>query len=429
MTGSAATILIVDDEIQNRKLLEALLRPEGYLTLGAANGEDALASVAKCPPDLILLDIMMPSMNGYQLAGTLKANAATSNIPIIMVTARVDRSARLAGLNAGVEEFLTTPVDRAELWLRVRNLLRLKALGDDLRKHSSMLEQLVQARTASLAAINEQLRDEMRRRQTVEIELRLAQKLEAVGRLAAGISHEVNTPIQYISDSAHFLRSAFAHLLGTTASVDPTEPALRDADSHFLRKEIPRSVERIIEGTQRVAAIVRAMKDFSHPGTGEKIVSDLNRALEATLLIAQSEYKYVATVDLQCGDIPEIMCNVGELSQVFLNLIVNAAHALADAGRDSATGRIRIRTQLVDGWVELNFDDNGCGIAEEIIAKIYDPFFTTKEVGRGSGQGLAIARVIVVDKHAGYIGVVSTPNVGTCFTLRLPVGGPAAAIP
>jgi signal transduction histidine kinase len=134
-------------------------------------------------------------------------------------------------------------------------------------------------------------------------------------------------------------------------------------------------------------------------------------------------------VDLQCGDIPEIVCNVGELSQVFLNLIVNSAHALADAGRDSATGRIRIRTQLVDEWVEVNFEDNGRGIPEEIITKIYDPFFTTKEVGRGSGQGLAIARVIVVDKHAGYIGVVSTPNVGTCFTLRLPVGGPAAAIP
>jgi PleD family two-component response regulator len=155
MTGSAATILIVDDEIKNRKLLEALLQPEGYFTLGAANGEDALASIAKRPPDLILLDMMMPSMNGYQVAGKLKANAATSNIPIIMVTAQIDRSARLAGLNAGVEEFLTKPVDRAELWLRVRNLLRLKTLGDDLRKHSAMLEQLVQARTASLAAINE----------------------------------------------------------------------------------------------------------------------------------------------------------------------------------------------------------------------------------------------------------------------------------
>jgi PAS domain S-box-containing protein len=150
MTSAAATILIVDDEMQNRKLLEALLRPEGYLTLSAANGEEALASIAQRAPDLILLDIMMPGMDGYQVAIILKANPATSNIPIIMVTALIDRSARLAGLNAGAEEFLTKPVDRAELWLRVRNLLRLKTFGDFLQRHSSVLEQQVRARTADL---------------------------------------------------------------------------------------------------------------------------------------------------------------------------------------------------------------------------------------------------------------------------------------
>jgi diguanylate cyclase (GGDEF)-like protein/PAS domain S-box-containing protein len=150
MTGPGATILIVDDEIPNRKLLEVLLRTEGYLTLSAANGEEALASIAQRAPDLILLDITMPGMDGYQVAGILKADPATSNIPIIMVTAQIDRSARLAGLNAGAEEFLTKPVDRAELSLRVRNLLRLKALGDFLQSNSSILEQQVRARTADL---------------------------------------------------------------------------------------------------------------------------------------------------------------------------------------------------------------------------------------------------------------------------------------
>jgi diguanylate cyclase (GGDEF)-like protein/PAS domain S-box-containing protein len=150
MTSPTATILIVDDEIQNRKLLEALLRPEGYLTLSAANGEEALASIAQRAPDLILLDIMMPGMDGYQVASLLKANPATSNIPIIMVTAKIDHSARLAGLNAGAEEFLTKPVDRAELWLRVRNLLHLKAYSDFFQNHSRILEQQVQARTIDL---------------------------------------------------------------------------------------------------------------------------------------------------------------------------------------------------------------------------------------------------------------------------------------
>ena len=150
MTSPAATILVVDDEIQNRKLLEALLRPEGYLTLSAANGEEALALIAGQAPDLILLDVMMPGMDGYQVASTLKADPATANIPIIMVTALDDAKARLAGLNAGAEDFLTKPVDRAELWLRVRNLLRLKALSDLLQDHSLLLEQQVSERTADL---------------------------------------------------------------------------------------------------------------------------------------------------------------------------------------------------------------------------------------------------------------------------------------
>jgi signal transduction histidine kinase len=166
------------------------------------------------------------------------------------------------------------------------------------------------------------------------------------------------------------------------------------------------------------------MKEFSHPDASEKALADVNRALQNTLMIARNEYKYVATVDLQCGDVPEVVCNIGELSQVFLNLIVNSAHALADAGRDAESGRITIKTSVVDDWVEFSFADNGCGIPPEIINKIYDPFFTTKEVGRGTGQGLAIARSIVVDKHAGRISVESMPGRGTCFTLRLPLGAP-----
>jgi signal transduction histidine kinase len=215
-------------------------------------------------------------------------------------------------------------------------------------------------------------------------------------------------------------------VMATAGQPQKTTPV---PDLPFLLEEVPGAIDRIIEGTQRVATIVRAMKEFAHPDATEKAPADINRAIDTTLLIARSEYKYVATVQLHLGEMPEVVCNVGELSQVFLNLIVNAAHALADAGRDAESGRIVIRTALVDGWAELQFEDNGCGIAQEIIDKIYDPFFTTKEVGRGSGQGLAIARSIVVDKHSGRISVASTPGEGTCFTLRLPVGAPAADPP
>ena len=299
----------------------------------------------------------------------------------------------------------------------------------ELRRQLAALQETLRIQTASLAQANEQLRKQMLIRQAVEVELDLAQKLEAVGRLAAGIAHEINTPIQYISDSVHFLGSAFNEMLAAVAGAEQPQEAHSAPDLPFFLEEVPRAIERIIEGTQRVATIVRAMKEFAHPDATEKAPADLNRAIETTLLIARSEYKYVATVQLHCGEMPQVICNIGELSQVFLNLIVNAAHALADAGRNAESGRIMIRTSLAEGWAELQFEDNGCGIPQAIIDKIYDPFFTTKEVGRGSGQGLAIARSIVVDKHSGRISVASTPGVGTCFTLRLPVGAPAGDRP
>jgi signal transduction histidine kinase/DNA-binding response OmpR family regulator len=295
----------------------------------------------------------------------------------------------------------------------------------ELRRHLAAVEETVRIRTVSLVQANEQLREQVRLRQAVEVELGLARKLEAVGRLASGIAHEINTPIQYISDSAHFLGSACDEMLSVIASAEQPMDTNLAPDLPFLLDEVPHAIERIMEGTERVATIVRAMKEFAHPDATEKVPADLNRAIETTLLIARSEYKYVATVQLHRGEIPAVVCNVGELSQAFLNLIVNSAHALADAGRDAETGRIIVRTALRDGRADLQFEDNGCGIAQEIIDKIYEPFFTTKEVGRGSGQGLAIARSIVVDKHAGRMSVASTPGVGTCFTLSLPVGGPA----
>jgi signal transduction histidine kinase len=183
-------------------------------------------------------------------------------------------------------------------------------------------------------------------------------------------------------------------------------------------------IETMIEGSRRVATIVRAMQEFAHPVAIERAPANLNRAIETTLLIARNEYKHVATVQLHLGEIPEIVCNVGELRQVFLNLIVNAAHALADAGRDAKSGRLIIRTALVDDWAQLQFEDNGSLIPQAIIDGIYDP--TTQEAGRGGDRGLAIARAIVVAKHSGRMSVESTPAKGTCFTLYLPVGSPAA---
>src|SRR6202795_1730290 len=311
-------------------------------------------------------------------------------------------------------------------------LIRSVAMGADItaKREAAQQKQELQDRLVA----------ELKERERMVIELHLAQKLESVGRLAAGIAHEINTPIQYIGDSSHFLKSGFADtdqiLKGWQQSLDalPAAPdssrlradALDLSKKHeldFLRVEIPKAFDRMSEGVARVANIVRAMKEFAHPDSSEQCAADINHAIQSPMIVATHVYKFIAHVHTDFAELPDVVCNVGELNQVFLNLIVNAAHAIEDAGRDTETGVIKIRTELSDDCVVVRISDNGCGIPPENLAKLYEPFFTTKEVGRGTGQGLAIARSIVVGKHGGELSVGSTVGSGSEFTLRLPIRG------
>jgi signal transduction histidine kinase len=271
----------------------------------------------------------------------------------------------------------------------------------------------------------------------MEVELRHAQKLEAVGLLAAGIAHEINTPVQFVGDSLQFLRGGFQDLLqlladyrGALATADGSERAAVEtrlseadetADLAYLRDEIPEALDRALDGIHRVAGIVKAMKQFGHPDGRAKCPADLNEALQNTLVVARNEYKYVATVETDLEPMPLVPCHVGDLNQVFLNLIVNAAHAVADVvGRSGETGVIRVRTRDDGEHVVVSVEDTGPGIPVELQNRIFDPFFTTKSVGKGTGQGLAIARSIVVDKHAGSLSFETSDGRGTTFYVRLP---------
>ena len=292
--------------------------------------------------------------------------------------------------------------------------------------------------------LQERLYSEMQERERMLIELRLAQKLESVGRLAAGIAHEINTPIQYVSDSVSFLQSAQSDLDGLLGAYRSAmqqvtnEESAREAlatlktqeqglDLEFLWTEVPKAFARTLEGIERVASIVRAMREFAHPDAAEQSAADLNHAIDTTLTVAHNEYKYSAQIEKRYGELPEVICNVGELNQLFLNLIVNAAHAITESGKGIDSGRITIVTNSAGAQVTVSIADNGCGIPKNHLEKIFDPFFTTKPVGRGTGQGLAIARSIVVEKHAGSLEVASTVGEGTVFTLRLPIAGRAVA--
>jgi PAS domain S-box-containing protein len=275
----------------------------------------------------------------------------------------------------------------------------------------------------------------------LEAQLSQAQKLESIGQLAAGIAHEINTPIQYIGDNTHFLSDSFTGLqealrayerLAEAAQAGPVSPELLDelaaqvqaADLEYLGEEIPRALDQTQEGVAHVARIVQAMKEFSHPGGREKTLIDLHRAMENTITIARNEWKEVARVEMDLDpEMPPVPCLPGELNQVLLNLLVNATHAIAE--KRTATlgdlGLITVRTRRTLGQAEIQIEDSGSGIPEAIRGKIFDPFFTTKPLGKGTGQGLSIAHAVIVQKHGGTLTFQTEVGKGTTFFIRLPL--------
>ncbi len=282
-------------------------------------------------------------------------------------------------------------------------------------------------------------------RNVMEEQLRQAQKLESIGQLAAGIAHEINTPTQYIGDNVRFLKDSFQDLKsllenyerllsgvqGNTLSgkeIQQIEAEMKRMDAGYLLEEIPKAIEQTLEGVTRVSGLVSAMKEFSHPDSKEKVLLDLNHAIAGTLTVSRNEWKYLAELETEFDtSLPPIPCLPGEFNQMILNLIVNAAHAIADVAKKGGPemGKITVQTRNCPRWAEIRIQDTGTGIPEKIRTRIFDPFFTTKEVGKGTGQGLAITRSVVVDKHGGSIHFETEEGVGTTFIIRLPLDGKA----
>jgi PAS domain S-box-containing protein len=275
----------------------------------------------------------------------------------------------------------------------------------------------------------------------LESQLAQAQKLEAIGQLAAGIAHEINTPTQYVSDNTRFLQDAFRDLCTllqhyevvcqhaqtnalTAEMLQQAERLAKQLDAAYLLAEIPEALQQSLAGLERIATIIQAMKYFLHPGSKEKVAIDLNEAISSTVTVARSEWKYVAELVMDLDPhLPAVPCLVGDINQVILNIVVNAAHAIQQMIEEGATtkGTITIQTRHVKPWAEIRIQDTGSGIPVHVRGKIFDPFFTTKEVGRGTGQGLTIAHAVVVGKHAGTITFDTVIGQGTTFIIRLPL--------
>jgi signal transduction histidine kinase len=274
-------------------------------------------------------------------------------------------------------------------------------------------------------------------------EVAQGQKLESVGRIAAGVAHEINTSVQFISDSVRFVRHALkdvpraladyrALAAGVLSGKDVTLAARKAndtdeaADVDYFLKNAPDALDRALEGIGRVGSIVRSMTEFAHPDSRTMADVDLNRSIKTTLNMARNEYKIVAELETDFGDIPPVHCHSGDINQVVLNLLLNAAHAINDVVEGtSKKGRITVRTRAIGDYVEVSIGDTGDGIPESVRGRIFEPFVTTKEVGRGAGQGLALSRGIVVEKLKGSLHFETQTGKGTTFYIRLPVSGTA----
>ena len=418
----------------------------------AFQGLDAVEKVREafekgCPYTTAFVDVRMPpGIDGVD--ATLRMLAVDPEVQIVLCTAYSDRSwSELERAFAHTDRvlILKKPFDVVEVRQLVSSLRKKWALARQVSAKVHDLESMVDARTAELRTINQQLEEEMLHRSQVEVELRLAQKFEAIGQLAAGIAHEINTPMQYINSNLLFVRTALEDYNQVLAKyqqlrdayrsscqdgtlLDEVAAAEREAGLDYLAENIPSALEDSLDGIERVASIVKAMRGLSYPSRIEKSPVDLNEALRSALVIARSEYRFVAKIHLDAGDLPEVHCDVVGVTQVFLNLVVNAAHAIADSKKFTSEnlGEIFFETRVeAPNVVSVTVRDTGCGIPDGDRDRVFDPFFTTKEMGRGTGQGLAIARAVVVEKHSGRIELWSEQGVGTSFKVLLPIDGSA----
>ncbi|MFA6311062.1 MAG: ATP-binding protein [Sterolibacterium sp.] len=422
-----ARILLVDDDVGNLSVLGSLLQPH-YDVLAAPSGERALQIAAGVPqPDLILLDVLMPGMDGYTVLARLRENIVTRDIPVIFVTELDSAEDEETGLEHGAVDYIAKPYRPPIILARVRTRLELKRARDWLRDQNAYLEAEVARR--------------LKENEGIQRHLLQSDKLAAIGQLAAGVAHEINNPIGFVTSNMGSLEGyvrdmleildAYAgieKLAAAGAANESTGMALaavrelkQRKDFDFLRDDIPKLIAESQDGLARVTTIVKDLKGFSRADDANWQWADLRSGLESTLNMVWNELKYHCTVHKDYGDLPELWCLPSQLNQVFMNLLVNAGQAIA------GKGEINIATGQRGEEVFVAINDTGCGISPEGRRRLFEPFFTTKPEGKGTGLGLSLA-FNIVQKHGGRIEVDSTPGKGSTFTVWLPVK-PSAASP
>ncbi|MEM9907916.1 MAG: response regulator [Cyanobacteria bacterium P01_D01_bin.44] len=452
-------ILIVDDNPTNLEVLSESLIQEGFQVAVAIDGESALEQVNYHRPELILLDVMMPGINGFETCHRLKENPETYDIPVIFMTALSDTENKVKGLSLGAVDYITKPFQHEEVLARVRVHLKLQNLArtlllqnqllkseidrreqveaklleanDALENFNLQLEQRVKDRTQDLSKALQEL-------QQTQVKLIQQEKLSALGQLVAGIAHEINNPVNFIhgniahaSEYTHDLLSLFGLYKRHYPDPDPEIQEEMDAiDVDFLSEDLPKLLSSMQVGTDRIRNIVLSLRIFSRLDEAEVKDVDIHEGIDSTLLILNSRLKGqsnrpIISVVKDYSNLPKVKCYPGQLNQVFMNILSNAIDALEEETdkphSDDWQPEIRVQTELVrDAKVSIHIFDNGPGIPEALKEKIFDPFFTTKAVGKGTGLGMSISHEIVTEKHNGLLTCQSVAPQGTQFTITIP---------
>ena len=464
-TSQPIQILLVDDMPTNLKVLSESIKSEGWVTLIANDGESAIEQVEYAKPDLILLDVMMPGIDGFEVCRRLKANSATQAIPIIFMTALSDPIDKVKGLELGAVDYITKPFQRDEVLARLRVHLKLcrfaialesqaKALKVQnqqalqeikkreqveqvLRELKDKLEQRVEERTAELSTSLQQL-------QSAQLQLVQSEKMSALGQLVSGVAHEINNPIGFISGNLQPAEDYIQDLLDLITlyqqhcSDPPMEinAKIKAIDLDYIQSDLPKLLASMREGIDRICNISDSLRIFSRADTDKKTAFDLHEGLDSTLLILKhrlksNEFRPEINVVRNYGDLPsDIDCFAGQLNQVFMNILANAIDALDEVSLKRTfeelelyPNQIQIDTELLESKevMLIRIRDNGAGIPDPIKEHIFDHLYTTKPVGKGTGLGLSIARQIVEEVHGGQLSCTSTLNKGTEFTIQIPL--------
>ncbi|OYD88162.1 hybrid sensor histidine kinase/response regulator [Nostoc sp. 'Peltigera membranacea cyanobiont' 213] len=420
-TTLSGLILIVDDIPTNLDVISEALSNEGYKVAIATSGERALQQIERRPPDLILLDVMMPGIDGFETCQRLKANPKTCDIPVIFMTALADVDNKVKGLKLGAVDYVTKPFQEEEVLARVKTHLQLRLLSQNL-------EQQVAQKTAELRA--------------TQMQVIQREKMSALGELVAGVAHEINNPVGFLSGNIQHALENIKDLFGLLDLVQQESanfsPAIQDKieaiDLEYIREDLPKLVGSMREGVNRIKDISISLRTFSRADSDRPIPGNIHDGIDSTIMILKHRLKASDTrpeiqVIKEYGNLPQVECYAGQLNQVFMNLLANAIDALEESNPGRSYAEIKINPNQIIINTELSEDmqqaiirikDNGIGMSEAVREKIFNELFTTKEVGKGTGLGLAIVRQIIIEKHGGTITVNSELAAGTEFVITLP---------